>query len=712
MSFDSRTLFELFPAIHRIRDLEQAARTPNLLSPAERVELQTLEALAPPLTPLQQRRLDHLRDRLERGPLRAFTTALAEQIAVLEENLDQLDDDGFIETCAEWVVPYIGDLIGYRTLHGVAEKVRSRRAEVAHTIGFRRRKGTAAMLEQLARDVTGWNARVVEFFQLVATCQHMNHLRPWNHYGPDLRRWEPLERRGTAFESIAHTVEVRTMRRGGRFNVPNVGVYLWRLDAMRLTDSPAVKVDDRRYRFDPRGIDQQLVTSPETEDEISHLAEPLNVPAPISRRVLRERLNRYYGPNRSLLVSIGGAPVAPEKIRICNLHDMGATWAHLPPAGQFAIDPLLGRLALPPVPPVSGDVQVTFHTAVPAMIGGGEYERADSFEAIALDPVVRVPDDQPTIQQALAALAGAGVVEITDSGRYVEVPAIAVAAGKRIELRARNGRRPILVLSSPLDVSAGADGQAVINGLLIEGDTVRVASGAGNQLRRLRLAHCTLIPGQRLTPDGNPATPGAESLRVELPQVTVEIDRSIVGALRIDSRADAVIADSIVDANADDAMAYAATDGASAGASLTMHRSTVVGRVHATVLHLVSDSLLAARPPAGDPTAQPVRAVRTQEGCVRFSYIPPGSRVPRRYRCQPESGSGTVAPRFVSLQYGAPAYAQLAPGTPAAIRRGASNESEMGVYNHLMQPQREADLQYRLDEYLRVGLQAGVFYES
>ena len=36
-------------------------------------------------------------------------------------------------------------------------------AEVAHTIGYRRRKGTAAVLEQLARDVTGWPAaRVVE----------------------------------------------------------------------------------------------------------------------------------------------------------------------------------------------------------------------------------------------------------------------------------------------------------------------------------------------------------------------------------------------------------------------------------------------------------------------------------------------------------------------------------------------------------------------
>ena len=56
----------------------------------------------------------------------------------------------------------------------------SQRAQVANTLAYRRRKGTAAVLEQLARDVTGWNASVVEFFQLLATTQYMNHLRPEN----------------------------------------------------------------------------------------------------------------------------------------------------------------------------------------------------------------------------------------------------------------------------------------------------------------------------------------------------------------------------------------------------------------------------------------------------------------------------------------------------------------------------------------------------
>ena len=226
----------------------------------------------------------------ERGePLRALPALVAQQVGVLEENLDQLYDDQFIETCAPWVLPYLGDLIGYRPLQPIGpigQGSSSPRAEVANTIGYRRRKGTAAVLEQLARDVTGWNARAVECFQLLGTTQFIpNHVRPTHFYAPDLRRWEPLERLGTAFETVARTVDVRHVARGeGRYNLPNVGLFLWRLEAFRLHGSTAVGLDANRFLFSPLGINLPLFTRPETERDITHLAEPINVPEPIRRR--------------------------------------------------------------------------------------------------------------------------------------------------------------------------------------------------------------------------------------------------------------------------------------------------------------------------------------------------------------------------------------------------------------------------------------------
>lgn len=289
MSFDTERLYELMPAIYWVRDVGQGE------------------------------------------PLKALLSVIAEQVAVLEESLDQAYDDQFIETCADWVVPNLGDLIGYRTLHGVAPKVASPRAEVANTVAFRRRKGTATMLEQLARDVTGWPARVVEFFQLLATTQFMNHLRSDNHYAPDLRRWQPLVRLNTPFDSVAHTVDVRRIASGrGRYNIPNVGIFVWRLAAYRLLDSPAARrfaTDERRFLFSPLGNDAPLFTRPEAEDEIAHLAEPINVPAPIGRRVLRESLKLYYGRERSIFLRVNGVNVHASEIDVCNLEDaQGDAW--------------------------------------------------------------------------------------------------------------------------------------------------------------------------------------------------------------------------------------------------------------------------------------------------------------------------------------------------------------------------------------------------
>jgi hypothetical protein len=673
---DAETLFNLLPAIYRVRDAEQD------------------------------------------GPLQALMGVLAEQVSALEENLAQLYDDQFIETAADWVVPYIGDLIGYRSLYGVTPELTSPRAEVANTIGYRRRKGTAAMLEQLARDVTGWDARAVEFFQRLATTQYMNHVRPDNLYAPDLRRWEPLERIGTAFDTVAHTADVRHInRRRGKYNIPNIGIFLWRLAACPLTRSPASAVDATRYTFSPLGHAAPLFTDPVTEDAITHLAEPLNVPLPISRRVLHEQLGRYYGAGQSLFIELavrnaGGqldpavepAPVLPGEIIACDLRDVTDAggnvvgWAHTPPpAGKIAVDPALGRLAFPADP--GKIVLVSYHYGFSADMGGGEYERAATFDA-DLKPIapLRMPG------QITAALAGEGVVEIRDSGRYAETPVINAAAGKRVEPRAGNGARPTLALGGEFAISGGAEAEVTLNGLMITGGALRVTGS----LRRLRLRHCTLVPGP------------AACLIVEATGVTVEIDHCILGGLRVADGATAVVRDSIIDATAEDAIAYAGLPDPGPGSlpppggDLTLTNSTVVGKVRARRLPLASNTIFLARLAAGDGWQFPVQVDQRQQGCVRFSFVPAGARTPRRHRCQPAAAADAarVRPQFTSLRYGDPGYGQLSARCAAEIRAGADDEAEMGAFHDLYQPQRETNLRVRLDEYLRFGLEAGIFYAS
>ena len=109
----------------------------------------------PGLTPTGQRLFDllpvihRLRDADNGNVLREIVEVLAEQVDVLEEEISQLYDDQFIETCARWVAPYIGDLIGYRVLNGVvpAVGVASRRGREHHRLpapqGHRRGAGAA-----------------------------------------------------------------------------------------------------------------------------------------------------------------------------------------------------------------------------------------------------------------------------------------------------------------------------------------------------------------------------------------------------------------------------------------------------------------------------------------------------------------------------------------------------------------------------------------
>lgn len=704
MSFDVETLYTLLPAIYRIRDAEQGE------------------------------------------PLKALLAVIAEQVAVAEENLAQLYDDQFIETCAGWVIPYIGDLIGYRGLYAINPGASTaagggttdpltvaHRAEVANTIGFRRRKGTVAMLEELARSTTNWSAHVVEFFQLLATTQYMKHLRPNNLYAPDLRRWEPLERLNGAFDSIAHTLDVRRIAGGrGRYNIPNIGIFLWRLGAYGLSNSPAVQFpsDPYRYLFSPLGNNTPLFNRRQSLNEMSPLAGPTDVPMPISRRVLASYLDSFYGDDpQSLLIYTNGKPVLPDPsqqisdlVEVCNLGDLLDAsnnvigWAHVP-QDKIAIDPVLGRIAFPPGKQAPADVRVTFLYGFSADMGGGDYDRSSTFPP-EQQAVEQVPTPNATIDDALQALSGDGMVLITDSGRYLGPTSI--SASKHIELRASNHQRPIVVPADPtataeIAISGDENAEVTLNGLLVSGYTLHVT---GN-LSRLRLLHCTFVPGLALSIDGTPQHPSVPSLVVEAPDLQVEIDSCIIGGLRVVSDNTHVqITNSIVDATAETLVVYSApADELAPGGPLHIENSTIIGKVHTTEVELASNTIFLASLAKADswlPLSAAVLSDRRQAGCVRFSYLPPESIVPRRYYCQPTSGKDAlrVRPQFTSLRYGDPGYCQLSQRCAFEIRQGADDEAEMGAFHNLYQPQRETNLRVRLDEYLRFGLEAGIFYAS
>ena len=230
------------------------------------------------------------------GVLRALVEVLAGQAAAVADDIEALQDDWFIETCAEWVVPYIGELVGTRALHPLADAAGfSNRAQVADTLRFRRRKGTAAMLEDLARVSTGFSARAVEFFETLSTTQHVNHVRLQAPGTAGVRDANAMELVRGPFDTSPHTVDVRTMDDVyGWHNLPNIGLFVWPVPSYPLDRATAVAVaqpPDGRWLVDPLGADRAMAGPMVVETSIDHRAEEANVPGPLRRRPLHDELD-------------------------------------------------------------------------------------------------------------------------------------------------------------------------------------------------------------------------------------------------------------------------------------------------------------------------------------------------------------------------------------------------------------------------------------
>lgn len=731
-----------------------------------------------------------LRDSAEGESLRALLAVIERELELVEADIEGLHENWFVETADEWVLPYLADLLGVAPLHTIeSADVYSNRAFTANTLRYRRRKGTAAVVEQLARDVTNWRARAVEFFALLSTTQHVNHIRPRNYRTPHLRAparnasaqdgANRLELIDTPFTNATRTAEVRRIAGGrGRWNIPNLGIFLWRLQAYplrRLTARPVSDPVDGRFWLHPAGIDAPLFNQPQTETAISHLAEEHNVPGLLRRRALyddlaayREAListegtpaSTYFGIQPVLQIHPGDeeTPLLPEEITICDLSNWEAAgW--MPPASQsftradgtpfstqVAVDPVLGRLSLLNGAGGIGSVEVSYACGFSGDLGGGPYDRSESLQDFAFDQVTW----QLGVSQSAAPVPGeivnslteavnqwnaqpdgtVGVIAILDSRTYeenlqgaqaIQIPArsklLVVAAdwpaqpvpglagvtqrsvGRMVPALLRPHLRGDLSVRGTAGASETSQGALWVNGLLIQGDVTVLIGNLGT----LDLSHCTIVPRTGRV-RVNPSAAGT----TENDQLAIQIRRCILGAMELPSSVPELkCRDTIL--QPDTAPAVQAL-----GSHAVINGCTVTGPVNVCSLE-ASDTIFAA----------PVVAEQRQTGCVRFSHVPDGSRTPRRFRCQPDLALKDVTdpdetrriraflmPIFTSDEYGDPAYMQLDEAVAEEIYTGASDAAEMGAFNHLKQALRQTNLRQVLRDYLRFGLEAGIFHAT
>jgi hypothetical protein len=699
------------------------------------------------------------RDAQNGGMLMALASVIAEQGAILEENIHQLYDDHFIETCAPWVIPYIGDLIGSDPIYEISAAASGTRAEVANTIGYRRRKGTLLALEQVAMDVSGRPAAAVEFFKRLITTESMHHIRPRHAACPDLRRGLELERINTAFDTLNRTADVRrlaprvraasdpdptpldvNLHGGGRFNIPDVGIYLWRWKAFRVAKAPAFRVDDRRYLFSPLGQDMPLFNTLAPRDSFSRLTTRFDVSQPIRRREFYANLQSFYGPANSVAIYADGALIDASEICCGNLCDCGSGSWGCAPAGKITIDPMLGRIRLGDGIAVPKQLQVNFCYGFPAEIGGGPYDRSQNLPALRpsqfnLVAVVGSPGT-PTLEAAVASwhtqppgsqglivlpgvqaltadLTGAAAIRLPGQSQLWIVSAELNPAGSDnfIYKDSLTTVRGNITVQGQEGSSGGATppaGQLFISGLWISG-SIQILGNAAN----VQLMDCTIVPGASLERNGAATKPGAPSITASAADTNLSLIRSIAGPIGVSVGGTTRICTSIIDSGARWNVAYAADDFDSDGADLHIEDSTVIGKVHVRTMELGSNAIFLACLPRHDPWHAALWCSRQQSGCMRFCFLPAAAITPRRFRCLSDIAGqeGAVEPKFVALRYGHPSYGLLSGDTPIAVWTGGDNGSQIGVYNFLQETEAVRNVQLRAPEYLPFALETGVFLE-
>ncbi|MEO8845437.1 MAG: hypothetical protein ABI591_34095 [Kofleriaceae bacterium] len=470
-----------------------------------------------------------IKDEELEGPLQAYLAPVETAFNAVKDGIDALYHDLFIDTCADWVIPYIGDLLGTSHLAGDPWTLR---ADVADTILLRRAKGTLGAIERLAHDLTGWGAFPVELRENLVWAQALNHQRPDRGGAPayaippygrhtvirggfaTIRDPAVLSQLGTAYDTFARFPDVSTVRPYNlQYNLPNLAVFLWRLASYEVEleptlASPAPATTSAggtfvaRFFVHPLGRPVRMFGRSTYEpDRRPIVLTPLDEqPSPIPRaRLGPEPADPIGVANPAAYVEVleydpavspipvGDLPIqlhvpinlftAAPVIRGANLCAWEGGLAPALAPNEIAIDPVIGRIAIGVSSQAQADQLVaqlvlTYRYAAVGPVGAHPVGR-DPLPAGTPAAIVVPSAAAPTLADALAGLATISdaplVIELDDDAIH-DFDGGDLVVGRPLILRAAEERRPLVRLKHPLSFgTASLDDHVANTTVRIEG---------------------------------------------------------------------------------------------------------------------------------------------------------------------------------------------------------------------------------------------------
>ena len=119
----------------------------------------------------------------ERAELERFVKVLAGPLAIVRQSIEELHADFFIDSANDWIIPYLARMIGLRLVFPDAD---SNRRDVRNAVGWRRKKGSPATLQELGNELTGQLVVTDEGWKQVRMAQDLDLLR-FDRLVPNLR---------------------------------------------------------------------------------------------------------------------------------------------------------------------------------------------------------------------------------------------------------------------------------------------------------------------------------------------------------------------------------------------------------------------------------------------------------------------------------------------------------------------------------------------
>lgn len=730
-------LYKLLPAIYRTRDEKQTLRTLMAIMEQELLNVESLITKAYADCFIETCSLDIL----------PFIASLLGTANLHKSEKVILTDDLRPRKPRRKRLP---ELLDPQDIQDKSILLPGQRRLLANTIRYRRSKGQPGITEHITYDATGWSAKLFESFKYLTLTQDIRFPKLQQGAYVSIKDMNTVETINTALDTNAHRPEIRNKEvRNTKYNVPELNLSIWRLQSFPLQKGYACLVSDRRYTFHPFGIDTLLFNKPYPIDKITQQASEINLPTPIRLRAfmadimdykrkysnlepeLRPVNSMYYGPDASIniveVIEQGGNliknTVSPDRIVVADLSMWSLPLTEQLPADTVYVDPVLGRIALHPHIPVTPlRLEVDYYYGLNAEIGGGYYSRLASLAVpdaetafITVGQTV-TGADAISIQKAIEIWQGATprrkrcIIQILDNATYEEVDIFNFNQATDLIIQAADGCRPCLKHKTAeyfkIANNATEPVSITLNGILVHG-RIDISGKI-----KLTVNHCTLDPNREYAVAFDEQAALSEAEHIE-----VIIQNSLTAGFYLPPQATALsISDSIVDSYIY-SIAGNYADNAIPCCPLQVERSTIIGRIHAIETKLISESIL----------VDDIKVIRLQNGCVRYSYLPSSSQTPQRYRCiseatlEDDASGGIIVPdrdssgipikiklQFISRFYGEPHYLELSRNTSTKIRLGAENGTEMGAFNKVYNPQREAELKHIIEEYLPANKESSV----